>query len=353
MLYLQAVTPAALTSAIDGLSIDEARRIVGAIHRHYRLPPTVRGVRRVSLDLVRAAGSIPSLTILERRFSGLDPFVKYSLKTPLGEVVETVRIPLEKEGRYSVCVSSQAGCGLGCKFCATGRMGLKRNLEAWEIVEQIRIVRRSLDPQKSQRVHGIVYQGMGEPMANLDAVVESIRVACEPSGLAVDGRCITVCTVGVPPGIRRLAREVPKARLGISIGSTVPAVRRSLIPIDRTYPLADALEAAAEHARLTGLAPMWAFTLLAGVNDSEQEAGELARMAHEFVRETGLRPRISIIPYNSIDTSGPQSFTRSDESREAAFRRALRDAGMPSHKRYSGGSDVDAACGQLAGIQPV
>lgn len=349
MIPLQAVTPAALTEAVPGVPIEEARRIVGAVHRHDRLPLAVRNVRRITLDRVRAAGSLPALTVCGAQCSRIDPFVKYSLATPGGEVVETVRIPLERNGRYSVCVSSQAGCGLGCAFCATGRLGFQRNLETWEIIEQVRVVRRGLDSVLGQRVHGIVFQGMGEPLANLDNVIESIRVASEPSGLAIDGRAITVCTAGLPAGIRRLAQEVPAARLALSIASPIPSVRRRLMPIDLKFPLEEVLDAALEHSRVTGLAPMWSFTLLSGVNDSSHDARRLAQLARDFTRKGGRRPRISIVPFNPIDPAGPQSFGRSSHAREVAFRRVLSEAGLPSHKRYSGGADILGACGQLVG----
>jgi 23S rRNA (adenine2503-C2)-methyltransferase len=349
MIPLQAVTPASLTEAVPGLPIEEARRIVGAIYRHDHLPAAVRNVRRVTLDRIRTAGALPKLIVRGAQCSRIDPFVKYSLETPGGEIVETVRIPLERQGRFSVCVSSQAGCGLGCAFCATGRLGFQRNLETWEIIEQVRVVRRGLNPGQGQRVHGIVFQGMGEPLANLDNVVESIRVACEPSGLAVDGRAITVCTAGLPAGIRRLAQQVPSVRLALSIASPVPSVRRRLMPIDLAFPLEEVLDAALEHSRVTGLAPMWSFTLLDGINDSIHDARKLAQLARDFTRKGGMRPRISIVPFNPIDFEGPQSFSRSSHAREEAFRRILREAGLPSHKRYSGGADILGACGQLVG----
>jgi 23S rRNA (adenine2503-C2)-methyltransferase len=281
--------------------------------------------------------------------SRIDPFVKFSLTTPDGHVIETVRIPLERAGRFSVCVSSQAGCALSCSFCATGRMGLQRNLETWEMVEQVRVVRRSLDRTLRERVHGIVFQGMGEPLANVDNVLETIRVATEPAGLAIDGRAITVCTAGIPRGIRRLGREAPKVRLGISITSARRSVRQALMPIDTAYPLDEVLDAAVEHARMTRLAPMWAVTPMNNVNDSEEDARELARLARKFVEDTGIKPRISIVPYNAIDPPGHAQFVRSDAAREAAFRKILSEAGLASHMRYSGGADISAACGQLAG----
>ncbi len=352
MLALQAVTPELLAASVGDLSLEEARRIVGAVHRHERLPRAVRNVRRKSMDAVRAAGAIPELTLRATHRSRIDPFVRFALESTDGAIIETVRIPLEREGRFSVCVSSQAGCGLGCSFCATGRLGLRRNLETWEIIEQVRVVRRSLDPGKRQRVHGIVFQGMGEPLGNLDNVIASIRVACEPSGPAVDGRCITVCTAGIPRGILRLAREVPKARLAISITSARPAVRSRLMPISHAHPLQEILEAAVQHARLTRLAPMWAVTLLENVNDTEEDARELARLARRFADTTGIRPRISVVPYNPIGEEDTCGFSRSGAAREAAYRKTLSEAGFPSHKRYSGGSDVAAACGQLSGLRP-
>jgi 23S rRNA (adenine2503-C2)-methyltransferase len=224
-------------------------------------------------------------------------------------------------------------------------MGLVRNLEAWEIVEQVRIVRRSL--QGKGRVHGVVFQGMGEPLSNLDRVLEAAATFSDPSALAIDARAITVSTAGLPSGIRRLAREAPKVRLAISIGR-VRQGRRSLMPIDEAHPLAEVIDAAVDHARATGLAPMWAVTLLGGVNDEPDDARALAELAVAFAARAGVRPRISVIPYNPIDEAD-DPFVRSSDAREVAFRAALSALGHPSHKRYSGGADVDAACGQLAG----
>ncbi|MCE9571750.1 MAG: radical SAM protein [Deltaproteobacteria bacterium] len=336
------MTPAALAAAVPACTLAEARKLVAMVHRGEPVRAS-SAVRCVAADAVRAAGDVPTLTIKETAASAIDPFVKYALAGADGRVFETVRIPLEIAGRWSVCVSSQVGCALACAFCATGRMGLARNLEAWEIVEQIRIVRAQLP---HGRVHGVVFQGMGEPLANLDAVLQAIAVLSDPCAQGVDARAITVCTSGLPQGIRRLAREAPKVRLGISFGSARPAVRRSLMPIDRAHSLDEVLDAAAEHARLTGLAPMWAVTLLDGVNDSDDDARALAERVRAFHAATGQRPRLSIIPFNSLGADDP--FQRAPLERERAFRGVLADAGLPSHKRYSGGGDVAAACGQLA-----
>jgi 23S rRNA (adenine2503-C2)-methyltransferase len=347
LIPLQGMTPGELVAAIPGLALVDARRIVAQVHRDedVRTPSSI--IRRTAREAVGAVGHQPTLEVTSERASRIDPFVKYALRTADDHVVETVRIPLENKERFSVCVSSQVGCALGCTFCATGRMGLRRNLETWEIVEQVRIVRRRL-PEKT-RVHGVVFQGMGEPMANLDRVLAAIAVMTDPSALAIDARAITVCTSGLPSGIRRLAEEAPRVRLGLSLSSARRDVRRSLMPIDRAHPLDEVMSAAVEHTNTTGNAPMFAITLLAGVNDGGEDAHALAELVASFRERTGKSPRLSIIPYNAIDEDESRDpFRRTADEREAAFRDALRARGVFSHKRYSGGSDVAAACGQLA-----
>ncbi len=342
---LQGLTPEALTALLPGAALAESRKVLSAVHRGKSLLGPVEQVRRITLEQVRAAGHVPSLEVVEERRSALDPFVKLALRTHDAKVVETVRIPLEHPRRFSVCVSSQAGCALACRFCATGQLGLERNLESWEIVEQVRLVRETVRRDApSARVHGVVFQGMGEPLANADRVLQAIDVLTDPSTQAIDARNITVCTAGLPSGIRRLAREAPKVRLGISVHAVDTATRRSLMPIDASHALDEVLDAAVEHARLTGLAPLWAVTLFAGVNDSDEHAQALVRRAQDFALRSGKRPRLSIIPYNDVRGA---PFVRS--GRDKAFLALLSELGMPGQLRYSGGSDVAAACGQLAG----
>jgi 23S rRNA (adenine2503-C2)-methyltransferase len=352
MLALQALTPERLAASVPQVSLAEARKLIAQVHRDDVIAPS-SAIRRVAAEAVRAIGSVPSLDVVAETPSAIDPFVKYLLAAPDGARFEAVRIPLERPDRFCVCVSSQVGCALACTFCATGRLGLARNLAAWEIIEQVRVVRARLPPpwhrssrsgpraRARARVHGVVFQGMGEPLANLDEVLAAIDVMTEPCALGIDARAITVCTAGLPVGIRRLAREAPKVRLGLSIHSAVREQRTSLMPIARAHDLDEVLAAAADHVRATGLAPMWAITLLDGVNDSDDDARTLAARARAFADETGALPRLSIIAYNAIGAGDP--YRRS--TREAQYRAAL---GLPNHRRYSGGSDVGAACGQLA-----
>jgi 23S rRNA (adenine2503-C2)-methyltransferase len=340
MLALQAVTPDDLARAVPEVSLAEARKIVAAVHRGEPVAAS-SAVRRIAARAAAAAGHVPELAVVAETASAIDPFVKYLLAATDDARFEAVRIPLEHAGRFTVCVSSQVGCALACAFCATGRLGLSRNLAAWEIVEQVRVVRARL---ASGRIHGVVFQGMGEPLANLDAVIQAIRVFREPCALGIDARAITVCTAGLPSGIRRLAAEAPRVRLGISIASAIAAHRRSVMPIAERHDLDDVIAAAVDHARTTGLSPMWAVTLLDGVNDGDADADALAGRALAFHAATGLRPRISVLDYNPIGDG--DRFVRSP--RMAAFRARLSAAGLASHRRYSGGSDVAAACGQLA-----
>ena len=346
-IQLQGLVPEELVR-LAGIPLQDARRIVAQVHRWEDPSMPNSGIRRTSREAVLALGHVPTLEAIAEKRSALDPFLKLALRTADGHVIETVRIPLEQPGRFSVCVSSQVGCALACVFCATGRMGLSRNLETWEIVEQVRMIRQSLPTGSKHNIHGVVFQGMGEPLANLDRVLAAIRVMQEPSALAIDARAITVCTSGLPTGIRRLADEAPRVRLGLSIGSAIEDRRRRLMPIDKAHGLSgEVFEAVVHHAETTGLAPMWAVTLLAGQNDSDEDAKALAALVARFRERTKLSPRVSVIPYNAISAEN-DPFARSNDEAETRFREVLRERGVFTHKRYSGGSDVDAACGQLA-----
>jgi 23S rRNA (adenine2503-C2)-methyltransferase len=347
---IQALTPEELVAQVE-CDLTTARKICAGVHQRFddelgaRMP---KMSRRKSVDAIAAKHRVGRLEIVAREASALDPFVKYVLACEDGARIEAVRIPLEKPGRFVVCVSSQVGCAIGCKFCATGRMGLQRNLEAWEIVEQVRVVRRDLPP--GGRVHGVVFQGMGEPLANVERVMQAIHVLHHPCGASIDQRAITVCTVGVPSAIRKLAASGLRVRLGLSITAARPAVRRSLVPVESSNPLSEVLDAAAEYVAVTGDAPMFAVTPLSGVNTSDEDVDAFGAMVQAFRAKTGVSPRVSIVPYNAIgtdSTGAADPFTRAGDEESKRFRDRLSALGVPVVLRYSGGSDVGAACGQL------
>ncbi len=343
-LSLLELLPEDLCQLHPELTAEEARRIVALAHRDGALPEvTPGGLRRGPYLAVRAAVRAPRLTELVREESPVDHCVKLALRAPDGAVVEAVQIPLERAGRVAVCVSSQVGCGMGCSFCGTARLGLARNLEAWEIIEQVRCVRAALPA--GQRVRSVLFQGMGEPLANLRAVVRAARVLSDSNALAVRARDLTICTAGVASALPQLMRELPHVRVGLSIGSAVPTTRRALIPLEDRHPLEACVGLLAEHARETHIAPMLAYTLLGGVNDDDAQLTAFCELLARFVQRAGASPRVSLARYNPVDVGGP--FRPAGAERLEAFRAAIGAMGVPVVRRYSGGADIAAACGQL------
>ena len=338
---LQGETPERLAARFGAaVTLPEARRIIAhVVQRGGDSIGGVQQVRTTARRAVEAALPIGRVTVLDRQASQEDPFIKFAVALPDGAVVETVRIPLERPGRYVVCVSSQVGCAMGCAFCATGTMGLTRNLEAWEIVEQVRLVASELRASGEGRVHGVVFQGMGEPLHNLDNVLQAIEMISNPCGLAVDARNVTVCTVGIVPGIERLADIKTRIRLGISITSAQTALRRSLVPVEGKYPIREVVAAARRFHERSGRLVMFAYALMGGVNTTDAEADALAELLK-------LMPaRLSLIDWNPI--AGMPFRPPTSEERDR-FHDRLAQMGVPVIRRYSGGKDIGAACGQLA-----
>jgi 23S rRNA (adenine2503-C2)-methyltransferase len=346
---IQGLLPEELAAEL-GCKLHEVRRVVAAVHRLGREDlgaPRVQ-VSKLTRQRLEDNVHVGKLGIVETQSSKLDPFVKFALRTTDGHLIETVRIPLERQGRFSVCVSSQVGCGLGCRFCKATQSGLVRNLAAWEIVEQVRFARQSL-PERS-RVSGVVFQGMGEPLANLDAVVKAIEVLSHPACQGIDQKAMTVCTAGLPQGIRRLKQAKLRVRIGLSIGSALSERRKALMPIEGRQSLRESIDALVEYASGTRQSPMLAYTLLSGVNCTPADAQALRELALDIGQRSGCMPRLSLIAYNPIGASDP--FKRATAEEAEAFRLQLVSAGFPVVRRYSGGADIGAACGQLAARIP-
>ncbi len=272
--------------------------------------------------------SLPRLVVAAHHVS-TDGTQKFLFQLPDGQGIETVAIP---EGtRLTLCISSQAGCALQCAFCATGKMGLQRNLEAWEIAGQVREM-RLLDPPL--RVTNVVFMGMGEPMMNWPRVSTALSLLNRSDALGIGARHITVSTVGVLPGILALGERPEQFRLAISVHAPSDALRRELMPVNVKYPLADVIAAAKQFDRRV----TFEYVLLGGVNDAPEHAMNLARLAKE------CRAFVNLIP---LHPGGTQEFRPSSPDRVRAFTRELRKAEVEVAVRKSRGTDIAAACGQL------
>ncbi len=272
--------------------------------------------------------TLPRLTLAAEQRSS-DGTRKFLFRLHDGEAIEAVAIP---EGtRVTLCVSSQAGCALRCAFCATGRMGFARNLEAWEIAAQVREMAMLDDPI---RITNIVFMGMGEPLMNWSAVDPALTILNHPHALGIGARHITVSTVGVLPGIVALAQRPEQFRLAISIHAPSDALRKELMPINTKYPLGEVIDAAKQFDRRV----TFEYVMLGGVNDAVEHAIQLAQLAKE------CRAFVNLIP---LHAGGTLEFTPSTPERMHAFSRELKKAGVEVAVRKSRGTDIAAACGQL------
>ncbi len=254
---------------------------------------------------------------------------KYLWRLPDREPVESVLIP--SGTRLTLCISSQVGCALGCRFCATGLMGFRRNLAASEIAAQ---VRELILANPAERPTNIVFMGMGEPLLNWPAVDAALSILNSPAGFGIGARHITVSTVGIIPGMEALARRPEQFRLAISLHSPDSEARLRLMPIQKKYRLEEVMEAARPfRRRLT-----FEYVLIAGQNDDDRSADRLARLAR------GLDAHVNLLP---LHPGGQPGLIPSSPDRIRAFANRLRNQGVEAVVRRSRGLDIDAACGQL------
>ena len=307
--------------------------------RKGQYPDLVPGISGRLLDRVRQETTIPHLTLVDKLVSPHDGFAKYLFRGERPEPFEAVRIPLlhrPEDPKYVVCVSSQVGCGLACEFCATGRMGFRGNLAAWEIVDQV----VKIQADSSHPVRGVVFMGMGEPMLNYANVMQAATILSESCGMAIAGKAITISTVGIVPGIRRFTAERHRFRLVVSLTSADASVRGSLMPVEKSYPTPQLMEALREYHAATHRRVTLAWIMISGVNTRDEDAAQLAELTR------GLPVKLDLIDVND-PTGRFQPASREELHR---FRDALTARlGVPVDRRYSGGRDIHAACGMLAG----
>lgn len=272
---------------------------------------------------------------IERCTPSQDGSRKFVLRLSDGARIHSVLIP--DADRLTLCLSTQVGCGFGCAFCFTGTMGLSRNLTAGEIVGQLEAVRPTL-PTGSRVTH-LVYMGMGEPLANHDATVRSLRLFTHPDAYGYSPRRITVSTVGLVSGIRKLAKENLKVNLAVSLHASTNQVRSRLMPVNRGWDLESLLAACRRFPLPVRRRMTFEYVLLHEVNDAREDALRLARLLQ------GVRAKVNLIPFNGWEGAG---FSRPPLSRILAFQTLLLERGITATIRWSKGEDIGAACGQLA-----
>jgi 23S rRNA (adenine2503-C2)-methyltransferase len=239
-------------------------------------------------------------------------------------------------GRRTICISTQVGCGMGCVFCASGLEGLQRNLTTGEIVEQMLQLQRRLAPD--ERLSHIVVMGMGEPLANLDALLPALEEATREDGLGISGRRITISTVGLTKAMRRLTETNPRYRLAVSLHAPNDAIRQQIVPVADKIPIADVLAEADRYFERSGRQLTFEYVLLAGLNDSQAHAAELASIL------AGRTAMLNVIPYNPV---AGLPYRTPSLAAQRAFRQTLEDRSVNVHFRHRKGDAIDAACGQL------
>ncbi|MEW6573092.1 MAG: 23S rRNA (adenine(2503)-C(2))-methyltransferase RlmN [Bacillota bacterium] len=274
--------------------------------------------------------------VVSRRKTGDGFTVKFLYRLNDGELIETVF--MRRLWGRTVCISTQVGCRMGCRFCASGVSGLVRNLTAGEMYDQVLVTQK----ETGERISHVVLMGMGEPLDNLDNTLRFLKNITYPAGLRIGARRISVSTCGVVPGIRALGRLGIQVGLAVSLHAPNDDLRNVLVPVNRRYPLSELIEACKDFIEHTGRRVTFEYTLISGVNDGRQTAQELAGLL------AGLLCHVNIIPLNRVAERG---FAPPPAERVAAFKTVLQERGITVTVRHSVGDQIAAACGQLRRIE--
>jgi 23S rRNA (adenine2503-C2)-methyltransferase len=261
---------------------------------------------------------------------------------PDGQAVEAVLMLYNR--RRTLCISTQAGCAMGCVFCATGQMGFRRNLSSGEIVEQVLYYARHLS-ETGDKVTNVVVMGMGEPFHNYDATMAAIDVLNHPLGFNLGSRKFTISTVGLIPAIHRFARERRQVNLAISLHAAEDDLRNSLLPINRKYPLDDLFAACQKYVSETNRRISFEWALIRGINDSPDQAHKLAKRLRVFIHGGVALCHVNIIPLNPTHKFEGEATSKKDAR---IFQSVLEQSGIPCTIRLRRGIDIQAGCGQLA-----
>jgi len=302
---------------------------VGSVAAMTNLPKALR-------DKLAAEITIGVLEQCSEQLSTDGQTVKRLFRLPDGQLIESVLMEYD-DGRRTACISTQAGCAMGCVFCATGQMGFSRHLSSGEIVEQAVHFARQLEAE-GDRLSNIVLMGMGEPLHNYDNTLKAIHKLSDPNGLGIGQRHITLSTVGLVPAMRRYADEGLQTGLAVSLHAATDEERSKLLPINKRYPIADVLDAARYYIAKTGRRVTFEWALIRGENDTVEQAQRLGKLLH------GILCHVNMIPLNP---TGGYDGAPSDPERVAAFQNELKRYGVSSTVRVRRGIDIQAGCGQL------
>ncbi len=338
----------ALATKIEGLPNYRAKQIFQWIYKHRA--KDFSGMRQLPEKLRQELSdhfTIGSLKLVTKSESA-DGTIKFLFELQDGFQIESVLIPSEMRDakgearRKTLCLSTQVGCPLDCKFCATATMKLKRNLTSGEIIQQYFEVERIT----GERITNIVYMGMGEPMLNYDNVVRSLRILTDAELEIIGAKRITVSTSGLPDEIRKFAHEKLGVKLALSLHATTDDLRSKLMPINRAHPIKELLLAMDEYYHETGIPVTYEYILFEGLNDSEIDAKRLAKIARR------MPSKVNVIPFHKIDFTNPQGVSAelhpTTDSNLTRFNAILKSEGVQVMVRSSSGEDIEAACGQLA-----
>ncbi len=288
-------------------------------------------------EIIKKKYKSSNLKLLQKSESQDKSTLKALFELSDGARIESVLMRF-KDGRNSVCVSSQVGCPVGCVFCATGRMGFTRNLTAQEIVDQVLFFARILDKQK-QKVTNVVYMGMGEPMLNLDNVIESIKILTDKKQFGLGSRHITVSTSGYVKQLYKFLKTDLKVRLAISLHAPTQSLREKLMPVAKIYSLDELFEFLNIWWQRRKKRISFEYILIKNINDSEKDASSLAKLLKNKLAH------VNLIPYNPVANL---NFQRSNKKQISRFAKILNDANIPVTLRVTMGDEIKAACGQLA-----
>ena len=297
--------------------------------------------------ILEQAATIENLELVTKQVSALDGTTKFLFRLSDGLIIESVLIPAEEASptagkRLTLCISTQVGCPLDCKFCATGTMGFFRNLTTGEIVDQVLQAQR----QSPKRITNIVYMGMGEPMLNYDNVMKSVEILNAEKGPAIGSRHITISTAGYADRIRRMADEDRKVKLALSLHSLDDEKRSRIMPINKKFNVATLLDALEYYYHKTRRRPTFEYILFDGFNDTREDVRRLVTVSKR------IPCKVNVIPFHSIEFTHPSGIatTLRPTSREGieTFVQQLKEGHVTVMVRSSAGADIDAACGQLA-----